>query len=129
MSNDAIANARAHLADIVKESAAIREDGDATNDEGQGLLEAWQERPLSLMIRDGWRAPGASSPGVEEYEILLTTGGPGLRIVGEVEDGEPSSARLEWQDWGISWTQLDEPDSESAEALLHFAQQFYFGEG
>ena len=34
-----------------------------------------QEDPLSVMVRDGWHAPGQQSEdGPEEYEILLSTG-------------------------------------------------------
>ena len=43
---------------------------------------------------------------VKSYEILLCTGGPAARIVGELnEDGEPTTARLEHQDWGTPWTE------------------------
>lgn len=84
------------------------------------------ESVLSVMVRDGWRQPGASTDdGSDEYEILLSTGGPALRIWGKLgRYSEPESAELQMQDWGTPWTRY--PASE--ETLLEFARRFYFGE-
>ena len=46
-------------------------------------------------------------PTPEEFEILLCTGGPACRIVGDLDEScQPSSARIEHQDWGTPWTEL-----------------------
>jgi len=125
MSDHAIENARGHLAEIVAESKAIEADSDATDEHGESLLECWQCRPLDVSVRTDWYNPydPNQTPTPAEYQILLTTGGPGLRIYGELADGEPQTAFLEWQDWAVPWTRLEASDEEQA-ALLHFAQQF-----
>lgn len=63
------------------------------------LRQSINEDPLSVQVRSGW----ANSPSefeAEEYEILLCTGGPAVRIIGTLERfNEPDSAQLEYQDW------------------------------
>lgn len=63
------------------------------------------EDPLSVEVRSGWAAPGEElTP--EDFQILLCTGGPAVRIMGELDHhGQPSRAWLEYQDWGTPWTQ------------------------
>jgi len=99
---------------------------DGTN-HGQ-VLEAIEEQsrqqPLAVDVRSGWANPGELEP--EEFQILLSTGGPALRIVGDLNAHlEPCSARLEHQDWGTPWTEWPAADSD---ALLWFAGLFWFGE-
>lgn len=62
----------------------------------------------------------------EEFMILLSTGGPALRIRGELSSGEPDRAWLEYQDWGTPWTEHVATGSDHA-ALLTFCRVFYFG--
>lgn len=138
MSDSAISNARAWLADIQEGLAAldalnngaesVTYDGEAFGD-ADALREQLEERPLSVQIRDGWRSPGAKGE-PDEYEILLTTGGPALRIWGDLDDYcEPDdSPRLQWQDWGTPWTALQLEGAER-KAVTAFARLFYFGEG
>jgi hypothetical protein len=86
-----------------------------------------QEYPLSVEVRSDWHEVGGdNTPG--EFRILLTTGGPALQILGELDEhGTPTRAYMQMQDWGTSWTDFF-PGSGSGEVLLTFAQQFYFGE-
>ena len=84
-----------------------------------------EESVLSVMVRDGWRAPGADREPPEEYEILLATGGPALRIFGTLDQHcQPATAELQMQDWGTPWTRYPAPE----ETLLRFASVFWFGE-
>lgn len=84
--------------------------------------------PLSIETRPGWTLAGNEpDPTPEEYKITLSTGGPACRIIGELRQGEPSTARLEWQDWYTPWTEYQTTTDEDA-ALLAFASCFYFGE-
>lgn len=85
------------------------------------------EDPLSVQVRSGWCDPGTENMGgAEEFEIVLSTGGPATRIVGELDDnGEPSRARLQVQDWFKPWTEYFPADSE---VLLTYARCFTFGE-
>jgi hypothetical protein len=89
---------------------------------------AIHEAPLSVEVRSGWYKPGDVIPEPHEYQILLSTGGPALRITGYLgKYGEASSAHLEYQDWGTPWMSLPLAGEESADVLT-FAQQFYFGD-
>jgi hypothetical protein len=84
-----------------------------------------QESPLEVSVRSGWHSPG-SSPEPDEYQILLTTGGPAARITGNLDNfGQPCSARLERQDWGTPW--VTHQSHYSSPALLTYAEQFHFG--
>ena len=63
-----------------------------------------------------------------EYEVLLCTGGPAVRIRGDLSGHfEPETVRLECQDWFIAWERIS-TDFGEAEALLRFVELFYFGE-
>lgn len=84
-----------------------------------------QEDALSVEVRSGWHTPGGDYPGAADFRILITIGGPAVRIMGELEDGEPTRAWLEVQDWGTPWTQYF---GASQETLLAYARCFYFGE-
>ena len=88
--------------------------------------EAIEEDALSVEVRSGWCTPGGESE-PEEYQILLTTGGPALRIIGELGAyGMPHNARLEMQDWFLPWQEYI-GDPEDFEALEAYANVFYFG--
>ncbi len=97
------------------------------------------EDALSVQVRSGWYSPSGeqADKAPAEYEILLCTGGPACRIIGELsEHGEPESARLEVQDWFQPWTEyrpLVDPaqggNYDSEPILLEYARCFYFGEG
>ncbi len=85
-----------------------------------------QEDALSLEVRSGWVSLGDPLE-AEEFNILLCTGGPAVRIVGELNQyREPHRARLEVQDWFTPWTEYIGAEQE---VLLTYARCFYFGEG
>ena len=83
------------------------------------------ESALSVEVRSGWTTPGAPMA-ADEYMILITTGGPAVRVTGALgRYGEPASAWLEVQDWGTPWERYLSAD---AETLLDYVNHFYFGE-
>ena len=83
------------------------------------------EDALSVEVRSDWHTPGDSSADTE-YCILLSTGGPASRIVGDLDQWkEPASATLQVQDWGTPWTDYREADQDT---LLKYADCFHFGE-
>ena len=100
------------------------------------------EDPLSVQVRNDWHDPvksGGSDP--VEYEILLCTGGPAVRMRGTLDPySQPNTARLDYQDWGTPWTEYHHPATSTElhdaaaeatryrETLLAYARQFYFGE-
>lgn len=122
-------NAKGWLSSIEEMLAKLKETRDSSHD-GLDAVEdaerAIHESVLSVLVRDAWHEPGKpSEDGPDEYEILLTTGGPGLRIWGKLgKYSEPESAELQMQDWGTPWKRF--PAAEAT--LLEFAQCFWFGE-
>ena len=113
--------------------AVLKEHGfDGTNHDtvAEWIADAMREAPLSVDIREGWKSPGeGASLEPTEFQILLSTGGPALRVMGELNHGEPSRCWLEHQDWGTPWTRYFSRSAERASALLWFASLFYYGEG
>ena len=105
---------------------------DLTHDEADEAQdrarERIQESALEVTVRTDWHAPGTTSDQKPtEFNILLSTGGPATRIIGELDEhGTPDRARFEFQDWGIPWTDI--PAAGQSDALLSFAQCFFFGE-
>ena len=122
-------------------------DGHVTDDEWEDYhdpvhaAEAIDEHPLSVQVREGWHSPGDNLPPAE-FEILLCTGGPAVRMRGTLldPDSQPGNPRLEYQDWGTPWTEYRHitmpPDPETIVAELHryretllaYARQFWCGE-
>lgn len=85
-----------------------------------------QEDPLEIQVRSDWHTPGGETEAPSEFYILLSTGGPAVRIRGELNQyGEPDRAWLEVQDWGKPWTQYFPADQDT---LLSYARCFYYGE-
>lgn len=98
------------------------EAGECTDaDEARQRIE---DDALSVEVRSDWVSVGSKME-AEEFCILLTTGGPAVRIVGDLERGGPSSATLEVQDWGKPWTEHYISDDA---ALLDYCRCFYFGD-
>jgi len=110
------------IRDMVK-----RLDSDDEEEREQAQQEI-QEDPLSVEVRSGWYTPGEEHEPAE-YMILLCTGGPACRIIGDLgSHNEPENARIEYQDWGTPWTRYNEDTQEDREAMLTYARQFYYGE-
>ena len=125
--------AQAHLDTIVELMAAIRSARSGRTirfDDAWLSLEELEERacelPLSLLVRSGWAAPGCGLT-VGEYEILLCTGGPAVRIRSDLsEHADPATARMEAQDWFVPWKPLTTSTDED-EDLAELAALFWFG--
>lgn len=123
--NHAEQNAAAWLASILEMVAAL----DAET-EGDAAFSAIHESVLDVSVRTDWFSPGQQhDASVGEYAILLTTGGPALRLTGALDADAPDAwPRLEFQDWGTPWTEYLAAREHRA-ALQRFAACFYFGEG
>lgn len=96
--------------------------GDCTDEDD--ARQRISEDPLSVEVRSDWASPGEELT-AGEFQILLCTGGPAVRIVGELDRGEPCRAWLEYQDWGTPWTQYF---GASSDTLCQYASHFFFGE-
>jgi len=97
------------------------EAGDCTDqDDAQQRI---SEDPLSVEVRSGWTQAFSEQLAAEEFRILLCSGGPAVQIRGELDDnGTPSRAWLEYQDWGTPWTQYFGADNAR---LVAYAQHFF----
>lgn len=123
--------AKAQLVSIRELVAAWKtagDEGDAKNDAEQAI----HDDALSVQVRYGWITPGHTADmlkdGPAEFEILLCTGGPGVRIIGELDaHQQPERARIEHQDWGTPWTEY-RLDAEEEEDVLTYCACFYFGD-
>lgn len=93
----------------------------------EAARQAIEEDALSVQVRSGWHAPGEEGE-AEEFEILLTTGGPALRIIGDLgQYSQPERPRLEMQDWFIPWQEVV-IDPEGYAALRAYCAVSWFGE-
>ena len=78
-------------------------DGCDSQDEALGRLE---DNPLDIQFRSDWESY-TSDLTPSEFSILLCTGGPAVRVRGELDDhGYPYRAWVEYCDWGTQWTEL-----------------------
>lgn len=95
------------LQELIEQSADCESGCDA--------LERLQENPLSIEFRSDWESdPADFTP--SEFSILLCTGGPAVRILGELDhNGYPSRAWAEYQDWGTPWFELGSYQSVALE--------------
>lgn len=97
----------------------------------EAVIQYAQEIPLTVLVRSGWYVPGTPEQQPEEFEILLSTGGPACRIIGELDRGSvawQSGCRpvMQHQDWFKPWTEISYDIDTNA--LLWFCEQFYYGE-
>lgn len=127
------------IAEMVAKLDAVEldDDGQPTDEPDEEARdkarEEIQEDALSVQVRSGWYTPGDGDGSPEEFELLLGTGGPAVRIIGDLDHhGQPTSARLETQNWGTPWTEYrgwNGAHSAYQATLLAYCQCFYFGEG
>lgn len=111
-----------HLDDALELTELEDAAGECTDkDEARQVI---QEDPLEVQVRSDWTNPGETLE-ASEFMILLCTGGPAVRIVGELNRGQPCRAWLEYQDWGTGWTQYFGARSDT---LCEYASNFFFGE-
>lgn len=124
--NHAKEQAKAQLESIAKMISRLDHDNPQ---EGSDALDAIQEDPLSIEVRGPWFIPGnvGADTRPEEFNILLCTGGPAVRIMGILDNGEPTKAWIEYQDWGTPWTEY-RLTSDEEETVLAYCRCFYFGE-
>ena len=124
--NHAKEQARAQLDSIMEMVKALKNGEEI---DGQDPAERIHEDPLSVEVRSDWHSPGDGNDKSTEYMILLCTGGPAVRIIGELDEyGQPETAKIEYQDWFTPWVRYANTSSEEDETLLTYARQFYYGE-
>jgi len=123
---DAALATAAHIERLIR----LRERCSASDhhDWAESIQQQIDELPLSVAVRSEWHEPGLGG-GNEcgEYEIVLCTGGPAVRITGPLDRWErPDDAFLQCQDWGTPWQSVA-LRREDQLALWEFVRNFYFG--
>lgn len=91
--------------------------------------EAITQDALDVQVRSGWESLnqiGEDGLEPQSFAILLCTGGPAVRIVGKLEGGYPVRAQIEYQDWYTPWKRLGGLTKEQEDALLTYANEFYY---
>jgi hypothetical protein len=107
--------AEAQLAHIVEAMTKYNEN---PTDE---LMEEMQEMPLEVSFRSDWGSYGEELK-PSEFQILLCTGGPAVRIYGGIDhNGQPYDAEIQGQDWFTQWQSLC-TSKEDDEILEQFVQ-------
>lgn len=122
--HDAAYETAAHIARLIR----LRDRCNASDryDWAEAIQQQIDEMPLSVLVRSDWHQPDEAGA-AGEYEILLSTGGPAVRITGPLTSyREPDDAFLQCQDWGTRWQPVT-LDHETQLALQDFARNFYFG--
>ena len=127
--NHALNNAIGHIESMVedfKKDQQLQESNDYNQQDE--LRESVLNSVLSVEFRSGWYSSPESiadlSP--EEFKILLTWGGPALRVIGELDEYGPVNSKLQYQDWGTPWTDF-KITKDQQDALNWFCNCFYFG--
>jgi hypothetical protein len=123
---DITAPSWAHANEDDAEELKDLEEAAGENESADQARDRIMEDPLSLQVRSDWHSPGEEAEPAE-YELLLSTGGPAVRIIGDLDRGEPTSATLQTQDWGTPWTNYREEAGDD-DALMTYVRCFYFGE-
>ena len=131
--NHALNNAIGHVESMVKDFEEIsflnslnpttQEQEDRIEEINQDVLNS----ALSVEFRSGWYSSLDDELVPEEFKILLTWGGPALRIIGELDNYGPVNPKLQYQDWGTPWTDFQITEDQQ-KALNWFCNCFYFGE-
>tara|TARA_Y100000401_G_scaffold101905_1_gene91809 strand:- start:815 stop:1213 length:399 start_codon:yes stop_codon:yes gene_type:complete len=123
----AIANAKATIETMVED---FKKDQlfEKSNDYSQQdeLRESILNSALSVEFRSGWHSSVDDDIMPEEFKILLSWGGPALRIIGELDNYGPVNPKLQHQDWGTPWTDFEITEDQQ-KALNWFCNCFYFG--
>ena len=125
--NHALNNATGHIESMVEDFKKDQlfekiNDYDAQDQLRESVLNS----ALSVEFRSGWYSSPEDETKAEEFKILLSTGGPALRIIGKLDDYGPIEPKLQHQDWGTPWTDFEITEDQQ-KALNWFCNCFYFG--
>src|SRR6266436_6720207 len=99
--NRAASQARLQL-EAIRELVAAYQTVHEKDGDDSAALEDIYVNALSVSVRSEWQTP-CSQLTPAEFQILLCTGGPACRIIGDLDGGDPTTARLEYQDWFTPW--------------------------
>jgi hypothetical protein len=95
-------------------------DGTNEDDTREAIEQALREGPLSIETRADWISPSEVAGEAVEFRILISTGGPALRVVGDLSP--ITNVSMEWQDWFTPWTTYTDTTTDQDEALEWWAE-------
>tara|TARA_Y100000114_G_scaffold12016_1_gene9651 strand:+ start:63 stop:458 length:396 start_codon:yes stop_codon:yes gene_type:complete len=122
----ALNNAIGHIESMVEDFKKDKIFENLKDFESQDQLrESILNSALSVEFRSGWETFKEDFE-PKEFKILLSWGGPALRVIGELDNYGPVNPKLQYQDWGTLWTDLEITEDQQ-EALNWFCNCFYFG--
>mgnify|MGYP003116326192 FL=1 len=125
--NHALNNAIGHIKSMVEDFKKDKIFENLKDFESQDQLrESVLNSALSVEFRSGWYSSLDDELVPEEFKILLSWGGPALRIIGELDNYGPVNPKLQFQDWGTPWTDFEITEDQQ-DALNWFCNCFYFG--
>jgi hypothetical protein len=122
--------AAAQLESIREMVEALRKAQEANDDKATDeASETIHQDALSVEVRRGWHQVGMPlETDIEEYRVLLCTGGPAVQITGTLNEHQmPDEIRLQYQDWFQPWRDYF-LTQEDKEAIADYLSCFYFGE-
>jgi hypothetical protein len=125
--NHALQNAEGHIESIVddfKKDQQLQDSNDYNQQDE--LRESILNSALSVEFRSGW-STNPEQLEIEEFKILLSWGGPALRVIGDLDQyKQPENIKMQFQDWGTPWTDFEITESQQ-KALNWFCDCFYCG--
>ena len=125
--NHALNNAIGHIESMVEDFKKDKHFFDIKDFDSQDQLrESVLNSALSVEFRSGWYSSPEDETKAEEFKILLSTGGPALRVIGELDDYGPVNPKLQYKDWGTPWIDFEITEDQQ-KALNWFCNCFYFG--
>ena len=124
--NHALNNAIGHIESMVEDFKKDKHFFDIKDFKSQDeLRESILNSALSIQFRSGWETFKEDFKPTE-FKILLSWGGPALRVIGEISENFAVNPKLQYQDWGTPWIDF-EITEEQQDALNWFCNCFYFG--
>ena len=124
--NYALENAKGHMQSMVEDFKKDKHFFDIKDFDSQDeLRENVLNSALSIQFRSGWETHYENFK-AKEFEILLSWGGPALRVIGEITDYGSKNPKIQFQDWGTPWTDFEITEDQQ-DALNWFCNCFYFG--
>ena len=118
-----------NIIDMMERYEKAQNDGD--EDAIEAIRQEVDEDPLEILTRSTeWNTLGKTKSGEQkpdEFMILLCTGGPAVRIIGDLDEHQsPTNIRLEYQGWGEDWQRFYLDAKHKEIALQAYCEIFSF---
>jgi len=123
----AIDNAEGFVEDLVRLHKAYQEAMLDSDEDCEALEEEARAHALSLEVRSDWQSIGDNLEPTQG-RLLISTGGPALQVLLDIDNDQGSDPCLQIADWGCNWRDYKPKGGADAwDALDWFAGLWYFG--